>query len=65
MSIVARGFIPEPLTVPIGNILPSKRLSTGVTISRKFRQIISSIVEVGMIEPLSVMPAGCHRNSLL
>ncbi|OTP75924.1 plasmid partitioning protein RepB C-terminal domain-containing protein [Caballeronia sordidicola] len=57
MSTVALGFIPEPLTVPIGNILPSRRLSAGVSISRKFKQIKSSIEEVGMIEPLSVMPA--------
>lgn len=57
MSSVALGFIPEPLTVPVGNILPSKRLSAGVPISRKFRQIKSSIEEVGMIEPLSVTAA--------
>lgn len=57
MSTVALGFIPEPLTVPIANVLPSRRLSPGVLVSRKFRQIKSSIEEVGMIEPLSVMPA--------
>ena len=57
MSTVALGFVPEPLTVPIVNILPSRRLSPGVTATRKFRQIRSSIEEVGMIEPLSVMAA--------
>ncbi|QDQ82317.1 plasmid partitioning protein RepB C-terminal domain-containing protein [Paraburkholderia megapolitana] len=57
MSTVALGFVPEPLTVPVANILPSRRLSSGVTATRKFRQIRSSIEEVGMIEPLSVMPA--------
>ncbi|WP_321960053.1 plasmid partitioning protein RepB C-terminal domain-containing protein [Paraburkholderia sp. J7] len=57
MSTVALGFIPEPLTVPIANVLPSRRLSPGATATRKFRQIKSSIEEVGMIEPLSVMPA--------
>jgi hypothetical protein len=55
MSTVALGFIPEPLTVPVVNVLPSRRLSPGVITSRKFRQIKSSIEEVGMIEPLSVM----------
>lgn len=57
MSTVSLGFIPEPLTVPIANVLPSRRLSAGAVASRKFRQIKSSIEEVGMIEPLSVMAA--------
>jgi ParB-like chromosome segregation protein Spo0J len=57
MSTVALGFIPEPLTVLIVNVLPSRRLPTGAVASRKFRQIKSSIEEVGMIEPLSVMAA--------
>ncbi|QBQ95908.1 plasmid partitioning protein RepB C-terminal domain-containing protein [Paraburkholderia pallida] len=57
MNTVALGFIPEPLAVPITNILPSKRLSAGALASRKFRQIKSSIDEVGMIEPLSVTAA--------
>ncbi|MEX3639959.1 plasmid partitioning protein RepB C-terminal domain-containing protein [Paraburkholderia sp. BR14320] len=57
MSTVPLGFIPEPLTVPITNVLPSRRLSAGAVASRKFRQIKSSIEEVGIIEPLSVMAA--------
>lgn len=57
MSTVALGFIPEPLTVPIANVLPSRRLPAGAVATRKFRQIKSSIEEVGMIEPLSVMAA--------
>jgi ParB-like chromosome segregation protein Spo0J len=55
MSTAALGFIPEPLTVPVVNVLPSRRLSPGVITLRKFRQIKRSIEEVGMIEPLSVM----------
>jgi hypothetical protein len=58
MSKVALGFIPEPLTVPVANVLPSRRLAAGAVASRKFRQIKSSIEEVGMIEPLSVMETG-------
>jgi hypothetical protein len=57
ISTVALGIFPEPVMVPIGNILPSKRLSAGVTILRQRRQIKSLIEEVGLIEPLSVMSA--------
>ncbi len=47
-------FIPETLLVPIANILPSRKVPAGLTSTRKFRQIMSSIEEVGLIEPLSV-----------
>ncbi|CAM2175194.1 plasmid partitioning protein RepB C-terminal domain-containing protein [Burkholderia orbicola] len=56
MTGVALGFIPEPLSIPITSILPSRRTPAGMMISRKFKQIRSSIEEVGLIEPLSVMP---------
>ncbi|KGS51005.1 parB-like nuclease domain protein [Burkholderia pseudomallei ABCPW 107] len=56
MTGVALGFIPEPLSVPITSILPSRRTPAGMMNSRKFKQIISSIEEVGLIEPLSVTP---------
>jgi ParB-like chromosome segregation protein Spo0J len=56
MSKVALGFVPEPLQVPIGNVLPSRKSPTGLASSRKFKQIQSSIAEVGLIEPLTVLP---------
>lgn len=49
-------FIPETLSVPLANILPSRKMPMGLNTSRKFRQIASSIQEVGLIEPLSVTP---------
>ncbi|WP_395061172.1 plasmid partitioning protein RepB C-terminal domain-containing protein [Paraburkholderia silvatlantica] len=54
MSGVILGFVPEPLSVPLDDILPSYRPPHGITATRKFRQILSSIAEVGLIEPLSV-----------
>lgn len=57
MTGVTLGFIPEPLSVPVSNILPSRRIPAPVVESRKFRQIRASIEEVGLIEPLSVTPA--------
>ncbi|MBN3847042.1 ParB N-terminal domain-containing protein [Paraburkholderia sp. Ac-20342] len=57
MTGVTLGFIPEPLSVSVTNILPSRRTPTGVVESRKFKQIRASIQEVGLIEPLSVTSA--------
>ncbi|WP_240648457.1 plasmid partitioning protein RepB C-terminal domain-containing protein, partial [Pararobbsia silviterrae] len=57
MSGITLGFIPEPLSVPLPCILPSRRIPAPVVESRKFKQIRTSIEEVGLIEPLSVMPA--------
>ncbi|MGF6480794.1 plasmid partitioning protein RepB C-terminal domain-containing protein [Paraburkholderia sp. JPY419] len=54
MTGVTLGFIPEPLSVPVGNILPSRRIPAPVVESRKYKQIRTSIEEVGLIEPLSV-----------
>lgn len=57
MAGVTLGFIPEPLSVPMINILPSRRTPAGVVESRKFKQIRTSIQEIGLIEPLSVTAA--------
>ncbi|SPA36239.1 RepB plasmid partition (fragment) [Cupriavidus taiwanensis] len=57
MSGVTLSFIPEPLSVPVGCILPSRRVPEGIAISRRFNQIKSPIEEIGLIEPLSVTPA--------
>lgn len=57
MTNVSLGFLTEPLNVPIDNVLPSRKMPASLSTSRKFKQIRSSIEEVGLIEPLSVMPA--------
>ena len=57
MTGVTLGFIPEPLSVPVCNILPSRRIPAPVVESRKYKQIRTSIEEVGLIEPLSVTDA--------
>lgn len=67
MTGVALGFVPEPLVVPLDRILPSRKVPVGLATSRKFRQIRSSIQEVGLIEPLSIaaMDAGTGQHLLL
>ncbi|WP_298826348.1 plasmid partitioning protein RepB C-terminal domain-containing protein [uncultured Piscinibacter sp.] len=56
MSKVTLGFVPEPRLVPIEKVLPSRRVPAGLASSRKYKQIHSSIAEVGLIEPLTVSP---------
>lgn len=67
MTGVSLGFVPEPLVVPLDRILPSRKVPVGLATSRKFRQIRSSIQEVGLIEPLSIaaMDAGTGQHLLL
>jgi hypothetical protein len=54
MTRLPLGFIPDPLTIPLDLILPSRKIPEGLLNSRKFKQIQSSIGAVGLIEPLIV-----------
>ena len=54
MSQPPLGFIPEPITLALDRILPSRKPPEGLQTSRKFKQIVASMEAVGMIEPLSV-----------
>jgi hypothetical protein len=56
MSKVALGFVPEPRVIAIERILPSRKAPAGLATSRKYKQIQSSIAEIGLIEPLTVSP---------
>ncbi|MFZ6673661.1 plasmid partitioning protein RepB C-terminal domain-containing protein [Undibacterium sp. Xuan67W] len=57
MTGITLGFSMDALSVPLTNILPSRKAPEGLATSRKFKQIRSSIEEVGLIEPLSVTQA--------
>ena len=54
MTPLPLGFIPEPLLLPLSVILPSRKTPEGLQASRKFKQVLSSIEAIGLIEPLSV-----------
>ena len=56
MSKITLGFVPEPMRVPVDKVLPSRKAPAGLASSRKYKQIHSSIAEVGLIEPLTVSP---------
>lgn len=62
MNGVSLGFLPEPLHLPLDMILPSRKSPEGLETSKKFVQICSSIQEIGLIEPLSVVPAGQNNG---
>lgn len=49
------GFDLETWQIPLDDLMPSKKVPDGVMTTRKFKQIVSSIREVGLIEPLSVI----------
>lgn len=51
------GFIPEPITVAFDKLLPSRKAHEGLMASRKFKQILSSIDAIGLIEPLTITKA--------
>jgi len=53
-KIVQKGFEVETIELDLDQITPLKKLSKSNLQSRKFQQIISSIKEVGIIEPLVV-----------
>ncbi len=57
---------PEIITIPVSSILPLKKLWPGTRASEKYKQIVASIQEVGIIEPLVVYPhAGGSEQYIL
>lgn len=50
------GFATETLRLPVASIIPLKKLPSGLLSSEKFKQIVTSIREIGIIEPPMVTP---------
>lgn len=65
MNGLPLGFIPEICSVPLDKLLPSKKIPAGLVASVKFKQIVSSLEEVGLIEPLSISPMQADGNYLV
>lgn len=65
MSKVALGFDPNTIRVLLDNLLPSRKIPIGLLQSRKYQQILASIREVGVIEPLSVIAADAATGTYL
>ena len=62
MKLAPLGFIPNPITISFDKLLPSRKAPVGLSISRKFKQIISSIDAIGLIEPLTVTKADASNG---
>lgn len=59
------GFDLETHQIPIEQLMPSKKVPDGVMTTRKFKQILSSIKEIGLIEPVSVIQTDTESDSYL
>jgi hypothetical protein len=53
---VALAFSPKGLIVPVANILPLKPIRVSIKSTQKYQQILASIRELGVVEPLIVFP---------
>lgn len=65
VSKIALGFDPNTIQVPLDNLLPSRKIAIGLLHSRKYQQILASIREVGVIEPISVIAADAVAETYL
>ena len=43
-------------------LLPSKKVPDGIMSPRKYKQIVSSIHEIGLIEPLAVIQPDASKS---
>lgn len=49
-------FDPHGMILPITSILPLKQIKSSIRSTQKYQQVLSSVREVGIIEPLIVFP---------
>lgn len=49
-------FDPQGIVLPIPSILPLKQVKNSIRSTQKYQQVLSSVQEVGIIEPLVVFP---------
>jgi hypothetical protein len=62
---VSIAFNPQGVVVPITNILPLKQVNPVMRSSQKYQQVLSSVREVGIIEPLIVFPHNGQSDTYL
>lgn len=58
-------FDPHGIIVPIKDILPLKQLTNSIKSSQKYQQVLSSVREVGVIEPLIIFPQNGNVGTYL
>ena len=62
---VPLAFDPQGIVIPITSILPLKQIKTPIRSSQKYQQVLASVREVGIIEPLIVFPQAGKSDSFL
>ena len=55
----------QGVNVPIEDILPLRQVRPALRSSQKYQQVLSSVREVGIIEPLVVFPQSGQPNKFL
>ncbi|WP_413044432.1 plasmid partitioning protein RepB C-terminal domain-containing protein [Pseudomonas sp. YJ42] len=56
MGLVKQAFEQQVVAIPLDRILPTRQVDKSVQGSKKFATILSSIRELGVVEPLAVHP---------
>lgn len=56
MKQVSIAFDLQGIIVPISSILPLKQVKASIRSSQKYQQVLASVREIGIIEPLIVFP---------
>jgi ParB-like chromosome segregation protein Spo0J len=59
------GFDLATYQIPLEQLLPSIKIPDGLMVTRKYKQIVSSITEIGLIEPLSVIQPDATKPEFL
>lgn len=62
---VSLAFDPNGIILAVSHILPLKQSTPGLRSSKKYQQILSSVREVGIIEPLIVFPQKDNSDMFL
>jgi ParB-like chromosome segregation protein Spo0J len=62
---VSLAFDPQGMMVPIEAILPLKHLRFQMKSSHKYQQVLSSVREIGIIEPLMIFPQSGNSGMYL
>jgi hypothetical protein len=62
---VSIAFHPQGVVLPITSILPLKQVKSTIVGTQKYQQVLSSVLEVGIIEPLIVFPQNGNPNSFV
>ena len=65
LETVAQAFDSDFVIIPIASILPVKAIEKTVKSSHKYRQILASIREVGLVEPPAVIRDSRDSESYL